>query len=40
VPTKTIRVTVTEAKHSELETVKGDRTWREAICEEFGVNNE
>jgi hypothetical protein len=34
---KTIRETFTDAEHARLAEVKGDRTWREAILEEFGV---
>jgi len=37
VPTKEIRITVSERKHGELTTVKGNRTWKEALFEEFGV---
>jgi len=39
-PTKEIRVTVSEAKHSELSDVKGERTWKEALFKEFGVDND
>jgi hypothetical protein len=39
-PTKEIRITVSQAKHVELSEVKGDRTWKEAMFEEFGVDNE
>jgi len=35
--TKGIHVTVTEADHEKLKAVKGNRTWDEAILEEFGV---
>lgn len=34
---KTVNETFTDDEHDRLATVKGDRTWREAILEEFGV---
>jgi len=35
---KAIRETFTDLEHEQLKSVKGDdRTWREAILEEFGV---
>lgn len=35
--TKRINVTFDQVTFDELEDVKGDRTWTEAITEEFGV---
>jgi hypothetical protein len=37
---KRINETFTDEEHSALSEVKGERTWREAIVEEFGVNDE
>lgn len=34
---KTIHETFTEHEHEQLTAIKGDRTWREAILVEFGV---
>jgi len=34
---KEIRVMVSADQHEELTDAKGDRTWREAMLEEFGV---
>lgn len=34
---KVLHVTVTDSEHTRLEDEKEDRTWREAILEEFGV---
>ena len=39
-PTKTLNVTFTAAEYGDLEDVKGDRTWHEAIREEFGIDGE
>jgi len=36
---KKINETFTDGEHSSLKEIKGDRTWREAILEEFGVEN-
>ena len=36
---KTIYETFEDAEHEALTEVKGDRTWREAILEEFGVRD-
>jgi hypothetical protein len=36
---KHINVVFTEDELEELRRVKGDRTWREAIREEFGVDD-
>jgi len=35
---KTINETFTEGEMDALREVKGDRTWREAILDEFGVS--
>lgn len=35
---KDLRITVTDDAHEKLDEVKGDRTWREALFEEFGVD--
>lgn len=32
--------TFSDTEHERLTTVKGDRTWREAILEEFGVSGD
>jgi hypothetical protein len=37
---KSITESFTEVEHSALKEKKGDRTWREAILEEFGVSEE
>ena len=37
---KHLNNTFTEDEYEELKDVKGDRTWREAILEEFGVGGE
>ena len=37
---KSISETFTDEEHERLTDVKGDRTWREAILEEFGVDEE
>lgn len=34
---KHLHITVTDEDFSNLDDVKGDRTWREALKEEFGV---
>jgi hypothetical protein len=34
---KRINETFTDSEHSALSEAKGERTWREAILEEFGV---
>jgi predicted CopG family antitoxin len=39
-PTKTINEAFDEEQYSELKAVKGDRTWSEAILQEFGVSND
>ena len=36
---KSISETFTASEHDELSEVKGDRTWREAILQEFGVED-
>lgn len=36
---KQINPTFEDCEHEALTEVKGDRTWREAILEEFGVDN-
>lgn len=36
---KHINVVFTEDELDELRDIKGDRTWREAIREEFGVDD-
>ena len=35
-----IRITVEDNEFSELKQTKGDRSWREAILEEFGVTGD
>lgn len=37
---KQINPTFTDSEHSDLKDVKGGRTWREAILEEFGVDGD
>lgn len=38
---KDVRVTFTNGEHERLNTVKGEnRTWREAILDEFGVDSD
>jgi len=37
---KDLRISLTDSEHKRLEDVKGDRTWREAIFEEFGVEQD
>jgi len=37
---KDIRVTFTDDEHEGLAAVKQERTWREAILEEFGVDKD
>lgn len=37
---KQINETVTDDEHAALTDVKGERTWREAILEEFGVDSD
>jgi hypothetical protein len=37
---KHLSETFTDSEHEELSQVKGDRSWREAILEEFGVDKE
>lgn len=37
---KDIRETFTDEEFEKLKREKGDRTWREAILEEFGVDEE
>lgn len=37
---KTVNETFTDAEHERLAAVKGARTWRDAILEEFGVEVE
>lgn len=34
---KHIKITVDDETHQELDDVKGDRTWEEAIKDEFGI---
>lgn len=36
---KNINVTFTDEEIEDMREVKGDRTWREAIREEFGVDD-
>lgn len=36
---KSINPTFEDEEHKQLTEVKGDRTWREAIKEEFGVSD-
>lgn len=36
---KQINVTFTDGEHSALTDVKGDRSWHDAIIEEFGVSD-
>lgn len=35
---KNINETFTDAEMERLQDVKGDRTWREAVLQEFGVD--
>jgi len=35
---KTLNETFTKEEHEELLDVKGDRSWRKAILDEFGVS--
>lgn len=37
---RTLNVTVSEGQFERLEDEKGDRTWRDAILQEFGVREE
>lgn len=37
---KSINPMVTDEEHEQLSEVKGDRTWREALLEEFGVDGD
>jgi len=37
---KNLRVTVSAGQYEKLKEVKADRTWREAILEEFGVRED
>jgi hypothetical protein len=37
---KQINATFEDGEHVSLKAVKGDRTWREAIIEEFGISND
>lgn len=37
---KSINERFTEEEHATLSEIKGDRSWREAILEEFGVSEE
>jgi len=39
-PVKQIRLVVGKEKYDQLKAKKGDRTWVEAVCEEFGVETE
>lgn len=39
-PTKNLSETFTLEEFERLEAAKGDRTWREAILEEFGVTED
>jgi len=36
----TIQVPVSEGQHQRLKEAKGERSWREAMLEEFGVREE
>lgn len=36
---KTLNATFTEEQHEQLDEIKGDRTWSEAVLEEFGVTD-
>jgi hypothetical protein len=38
--TKTINFVVTDGEFERLKDAKGDRTWPEAVKEEFGVSND
>lgn len=37
---KEVRFTVTDDEHRRLDEAKADRTWREAVFEEFGVDRD
>lgn len=37
---KGIQVNFTDAEHSKIKEIKGDRTWRKAVLEEFGVESD
>ena len=37
---KTVNETFTDAEHEQLVAVKGARTWRDAILEQFNVQRE
>lgn len=37
---KQLNETFEDSEHAKLATIKGDRTWREAILEEFGVETD
>lgn len=36
---KQVNVTFEDGEHEALSDVKGDRTWRDAILEEFGLDD-
>jgi len=35
---KNVNVTLTDEEHATLDDVKGDRTWREALLQEFDAD--